>query len=448
MADFGVLTTGFAPKDLDTIREEINEELRAELGNSIDLSDNSVLGRIVGIIAERYANLWELSEDVYGSFDPAKAAGAALDALASITGTVRLEATESVATLTLTGTDATVVPVASRASTASTGIDFETTVEGLLALATIWTITTAYGVGDIRSNSSNIYICTVAGTSAGAGGPSGETTGIVDGTVTWDFVGNGLAFDQVTSEATATGPLVAAARDITDIETPVAGWDSVINLSDATPGRNLETDEDFRLRRALDLAAAGNGPVDPLRSDLLGVEDVTVVRLFANTTDTTDGDGVPAHNVEAVIIGGTDQDIWDQLLASVCFGIGTHGSEIGDAFDSEGTAHEMKFSRPTETEIWVDIVLTKDPGNYPEDGDDQVKAAIEAFGLTVGIGRDVVSSQVSAQCFKVPGVLDVTLAEVGTSDPPTSEATIIIGSRGLAKYAALRITVASSDGIP
>lgn len=52
----------------------------------------------------------------------------------------------------------------------------------------IWTASHAYSRGDIVSNNSNYYVCTVAGTSAGTGGPTTQTYGIADGTAGWDFI--------------------------------------------------------------------------------------------------------------------------------------------------------------------------------------------------------------------------------------------------------------------
>jgi len=55
-----------------------------------------------------------------------------------------------------------------------------------------WSGTTAYAVGDHVTNDTapvKIYICTSAGTSAAAGGPTGTGSGITDGTVTWNYVG-------------------------------------------------------------------------------------------------------------------------------------------------------------------------------------------------------------------------------------------------------------------
>ncbi len=62
------------------------------------------------------------------------------------------------------------------------------------ACGSIWVITTAYAVNDIRYNGANVYICRVAGVSSGAGGPAGTSKGVIDGTVTWDYVGSRVTF--------------------------------------------------------------------------------------------------------------------------------------------------------------------------------------------------------------------------------------------------------------
>lgn len=53
--------------------------------------------------------------------------------------------------------------------------------------APAWVASTAYTVGQVRTNSANVYRCTTAGTSAGSGGPTGTGASISDGTVTWTW---------------------------------------------------------------------------------------------------------------------------------------------------------------------------------------------------------------------------------------------------------------------
>jgi hypothetical protein len=61
------------------------------------------------------------------------------------------------------------------------------TCSGSGELAKSWAASTAYTVGQRRKNGTNVYACTAAGTSAGAGGPTGS--GIVDNTCQWTWAG-------------------------------------------------------------------------------------------------------------------------------------------------------------------------------------------------------------------------------------------------------------------
>lgn len=442
---YGVTATGFSVKTYEVIVEELHDAWRAAFGAS-SLGERAQ--RLLAIVAERLAEVWELAEDVYAAFDPDGAVDDALDALCALTGTTREPASESTVTLTLTGTGATVVPAGSTVETASTAIEFTTDEDATLAELVAWANTTAYVLDDRRSNGGNSYICITAGTSAGSGGPTTTADDITDGTVHWRYLGEGTAAVDVTATATATGPLVATSGDLTEIVTPVSGWLGVTNLLDADLGTDLETDEDLRVRRGDELAGGGASTADAIRAAVLDVADVTTCRVFYNDSDVTDADGVPPHAVEVLVQGGADQDIWDALLASVAAGIATHGDEAGTAEDSEGVSHDVYFSRPEARTVYAEIVLTKDPDTYPTDGDAQVKAAIVALEDVLGVGYDVTASRVSAAVFSVTGVLDVTDVDIGTSAAPPDGTTITVSTRQVATFDTSRITVTSSDGTP
>ena len=69
-------------------------------------------------------------------------------------------------------------------------VNLPTMVETITVLSggsAVWVATTGYVAGNRAVNSGNVYVCTVPGTSAGSGGPSGTGSGIVDGGVTWSF---------------------------------------------------------------------------------------------------------------------------------------------------------------------------------------------------------------------------------------------------------------------
>lgn len=448
----GVTLTGFEIKTYEEILADIHAALRAAFGTSIDLSDSSVLGQIAAIVAERYAELWEVGQATYSAFDPDQAEGAALEAVCAITGTTREEDTPSTVVLTLTGTPGTALSIGDQVSETTAGKRFALDNAFVLSAATAWAITTAYVVGDLRTNSGNIYRCTVSGTSAGAGGPSGTGTAIVDNTVTWRFlgVGTGLATLQPAT-ATEDGPNAAVAYTVTVIETPVAGWSGVTNIEDAVPGTILETDPALRVRREDDLSTSEGGPLAAVYDRLSRVTGVTSVTIFQNTSDVT-VDGIPPHQVEALVEGGDDQAIFQALFDSVGAGIGTHGTEVGTVtFSPDGGVttfgYQVKFSRPTIIDVYAELDVTYDPDTFPADGEDQIIAAIVARGDARGIGYDAKASMASAAAWSITGVLDVTASDVDTTASP-SGTTVTIGTRERADWDTARVVVNLTPGAP
>jgi uncharacterized phage protein gp47/JayE len=419
MPTYGLTTTGFVIKTFEILQEEMDDALRAAFGNSINLT-NGILAKFRDIVCERYAELWELCQSIYSSQDPDQATGTGLEALCSLTGTLKRPATYSTVTLTLTGTPATVVTEGSRATTYSTQKKFATDADATITAVDAWVDATVYALGERAHNDSGkVYQVTTAGTSDASGGPTGTSTGIVDNTVVWAYLGDGTAAIDVAATATETGEIAGFSRDISVIDTPVGGWSSVINVLDADLGSAVETDEGLRLRRESELAQSGASTQDAIRASLLEVEDVTAVTVFYNNTDVTDDDGIPPHAVECMVLDGDDQDIIDALFDNVAAGIATYGNTPGTYTDSQGTDHDLFFSRPDEIEIYVVLGVTYDSRLYPADGDDLIAEAIVEWGDAQDTGKDAAPSGIIAQAFSVTGVLEVTYVGISTTSIAT-----------------------------
>jgi uncharacterized phage protein gp47/JayE len=448
---FGLLTTGFVPKTLTDIKADLEAAFQAAFGESIDLAPQGPFGQIIGILAERYAELWEVAQAVNAAFDPDAASGTRLVAICALTGTVPRSATASTVVATFTGTPGTFLNSGRTASVAVTMVRFDTTQSATILAATAWAALFGYVLGDRVTNGGNIYVCVTAGTSAGSGGPTTTAADITDGTTHWKFVGAGTGFVDVPAACEVTGPVPAVTGTLVNIETPVAGWSAVNNLADAVLGRAVETDDQLRARRQQELAGTTSGTVDALRTHVLeGVTGVTTCLVFQNDTDSTNGDGLPPHSVEVLVLGGADQDIRDAIWANLAAGITTYGSTTGTVTDAEdgSQTYEVDFSRPTTHDIYADCRYTYDAATFPADGDAQVQAALLAFGEAFQVGQDVVSSRLGAQVFRIPGLLDVTHMYIGTSPSPVTTTTITMGLRDLAVFDSSRITSTGTPGTP
>ncbi len=372
----GLTSTGFETKTLEEILQEIVDDQRGALGPAIDTSAQSVLGQLNGIVASKLAELWEVAAAVYASQYPSSATGSSLDRVAEITGATRLEAVRSTVTVRTSGVNGTVLPVGRVVSVVPGGARFVSLEEA-----------------------------TISG-------------GIAD----------------VPFRAEEYGPVPANTGTLTQIETPVAGWTAATNLADAMLGRNTETDEAFRQRREQLLSVSGDATLEAIRSDVRAVDDVTQVRVFENPNDATDGDGVPPHAIEVVVVGGDDGEIASAIFLSKAAGIDTHGGTSESVDDSEGVAHVINFSRPTERVLEVQASIRYEDGVDPTAATAAIKTALAAYFQEAELGNTVYVSRMYAVIFGVGGVTDVDVLQARLNPPGGAFTTdsLAIGSREIA----------------
>lgn len=446
MASFGLTEVGFVPKTLSDIDADLTGDMQGEFGVGVDLDPRGPFGQLKGIMSERLAEVWDLAQAIYAAFDPDETSGAAQDALAALTGTLRDGATSSQVIATLTGTVGTVIATGKAASVTGTGVRFVTKAPATLVSLTAWAPSTTYAIGDRRSSGGNSYVCTVGGASASSGGPSSTAADIVDGAVHWRFIGPGTAAADVAMQSQDTGPKTAPSGSLTVIETAVSGWNGVVNLLDAQLGANIETDASLALRREEELRS-GLSALEAVRAAVQAVPGVTTCNGFENTSDSVDADGMPPHSLEMVVVGGDDTALLAAIFAARPAGISAEGTTTGTVTDAEGNAQPSAFSRPTDFDIYVTANILVDANKYPIDGENQVKEVIVDWADPIFVpGKDVVASRIAAQLFDVPGVIDVVSLLIGTAPTPTLSTTIPTSLRQQAKFDTSRIVIKPTPG--
>lgn len=397
---YGVTDAGFLDKPEEVILEEIETSEKASIDPGLDVSAVSPAGQLNAIFAAKCRELWEVGQALYSGIDPDAATKALLTALSAITGTLRRDATKTSVTGRLNVNAGVTVPAGSIAS--------------------------------VDGNPDARFETLVAVTNSG-GSPA-------------DF--------QTTLEALTAGSVVVNAGTLTVIETPVTGWNSITNDTDGTLGAAEESDEDLRLRREAELRQAAAGSLGALLANLLLLDDVISVVLFENTGSVTNGDGLPPHSFEAVVWGGTDQDVVDEIWSLKPAGIATYGNSSETALDAVNVAHTVYFSRPTEKPIYetFELDINDDPLRgpvYPTDGDDQVKAAISAWGqANLVIGSDLVLSRQYATLLAIDGVLDVTAIKAGFSASPSGTSNLSIEAREIGTLTTTNMVVTTTVVVP
>lgn len=354
----GLTSTGFVEKALDTILDEVATAQRASpaLGADFDTSAESPAGQINAAIGSQLAVAWETVGTVYRSRSPRDAQFAGLDAVCSLTGTVRRAGTKGTVTLTVNLAAGRTLPAGS--------------------------------VAHVAGDPANRWV-----TLANAVNGTGSTANVT-----------------VNARAETAGVFVANAGTITVIATPVTGWNSVTNVADAAPGAAAEVDSVLRARRLSELFAGGTSPVESVRAALSRVTGVSSVAVAENDSDET-VDGMPPHSLRAVVQGGTDADVALALWRAKAGGIRTVGDTTVTVVDTMGANREVRFTRPSTVNLYAEITVVYDDATYA--GDAKLKGALVDATAPQLAGQTLRMSTLIGATLKLSGVIDCTRVRLG-----------------------------------
>lgn len=390
---YGITAEGFNIKPTTVILQEIIDEQLATIDPSLDTSPDSILGQINGIFANQLAVLQELIQTSYNGMNPDAAEGAQLDALAALTGTIRLASTRSTVTCACDLDNATVLPAGSQINV------------------------------------------------------SGQPTILFE--LIEEFTADADDIFDLEFQAVSYGPVAANSGTLTVITSAIPGWNSVTNATDATLGTDLETDTALRLRRKALLTLRGGSTLDAIRADVLEVSGVQSVDVFENVTMVTDSLMLPPKSFEVVVWDGAGEDAVDTEIAQAIWdskpaGIETYGSDSANATDSRGETRSINFSRATPLDLYLDYTLVTN-SLWPGDalGKAAIKAAVVAKGLTyLQLGQDVTALVFRAIPLTIAGVEDVTSMRLGFAEFPVGTTNLTVGTREIAVADTGRVTFA------
>lgn len=491
---YGITPQGYVGKPSSQVQSEVDAGLQGILGTSSGTQPDETIplqtkaGQLKTLITNSLSAMWDLVGSLVAQLDPNQASGSGLAVLSSLTGTVQIPASFSTVQETLTGVPGTVVPAGSIVGVPNTGSQFISTANATITGLTAWSNNsgagTAYALGVVITANGNVYVCITPGVGATTGtGPASKASSITDGGVVWKWIGIGTGAISVLFQASVVGVIGADSGELSQIITPIFGWQSSYNLLDAVVGSLLETDASLRARRDAELHSEGGPPVDGIRTNVLKVlvdgAGVTNCTVLQNNTDDTDVNDLPPHSVMVIAdYNGSDntdlnsaigQAIFDSVGAGIAttYGSATLGSGgfQTSVKDSQGNVYIVNWCRPVAVPIYVAVQVTYDntPGVFPNTTDAatlirggsllsgaDVVGVIPTFGQAYPAGKNVWCSalisaifggptDVTAGAQPLPGVLDVSI-QISTAPNPTMMSPIVISLLQRAQFESVNIT--------
>lgn len=478
---YGVTPNGFVRMRFPECKADILAAIRNSTGKDISGDETTLIGQIVNVAADRMAAAWERSEAVYHAMYPGSAEGVNLDNVVAFTGVRRLQASSTMFRGILYGVPQTVVPINAVVRSVDTLQDYQ--LSDIVVIQASNACDYIFNVATVTPNSSyKVVVNGVSYTYTAGGSPAAEDIALSlsvaikkSGLIT-SVTGSQIrvynpdlqpfsidassdskfAFVRLGSPgefySTAYGPAVPEIGTVTNIITMVSGWNSVINPIEAVSGRYTETDEDLRVRYQLGPYVNGAATVPAIKANLLeNVPGILSCAVYFNKTNAVDSSNRPPHTVEAVIYGGNETDIVNQLANLVAGGIDTYGNVSAIYRDSQNVPMIVQYSRPETKFVWIKYALTKySEEELPADVISRTTQAIVTLGESLGVGSDIIRQRFLGPIFEASSgiqTIDISFAVSGDPlNPPAASAYITgnipIGERERASFDAFRI-----DGI-
>lgn len=316
------------PTYLD-IRDNMVSEVRSVFGSDIYLDNDSMDYQLISILSRKIYDSYLAIQLAYNNRGPSTAVGSGLDSIIKLNGIKRKSESYSSTPVTVVGDAGTIILR-----------------------------------GSVTDQNNNLW-----NLPARVDIPTG-------GTIT------------VSAVCSVPGPIVALANTLNKINSPTKGWIAVTNPDDAVLGQAAETDSQLRSRQAISTALPSKTMLEGTAGGILSVEGVVRARVYENDTNVVDPNGLPPHSITAVVEGGADQDIANEIYIRKGIGGYTNGDILVGVNDKMGVSTPIRFYRPSYVRTYIKVNIRKLPGYVQGTDSEIVKGLVDSFS-SMDIGQDV-----------------------------------------------------------
>jgi len=231
-----------------------------------------------------------------------------------------------------------------------------------------------------------------------------------------------------------TGPISCAIGALNRIYTAVAGWDTVSNPTAGVVGNNVESRDEFELRRQNSVAVNAVNSLQSIYAAVLAVPNVIDAFVVDNSSNVSINYGptsyaLAPHSICVSVAGGTSSAIANAIWNKKPPGCGYNGNTSVTVYDTSYPtpypSYTVTYLVPTSTPVYFAVQI-KDTPLLPADIITQTQNAIIATfngqdgGTAVGINTTTYSGRYYANINAINPNVNVIEVYVGLTASPTT----------------------------
>lgn len=341
-----ITENGIVLRTLEEIVSD-NTTLWSDKTGDFDIAPSSAGGEIIAIKSELDARF---DQDIADAFidNTIQADGANLDLVAERKGVYRRENQPTIAIVSITGVNGTVIVAGTQFTCSLNDEIFETQYQ----------TTIASGVASVTVQSVN--------------------------------------FDSIVCPA-----------ETLSLTAPIVGVTTATNTANGTIGFLTESDESLR-ERIGQVGTELTHIKDGLYFALLSLPGVAKARVVDNNTDSVLYGVIPARSFATVVYGGSEEEIVQTVYDFTICGNPTYGNITSTVLSQRGQPYIISYSRAIEQSVTVTIAYTADGTFDTFSGEGQMIQNCIDFIDALEIGETLFIQRLEAVCFLI-GVTAVTI---------------------------------------
>lgn len=197
----------------------------------------------------------------------------------------------------------------------------------------------------------------------------------------------------------ALGSFSLQSNELLTMDTVTIGVEKIITTKPAKEGVFEESDGNLLMRFMRSHSINNYDDRQGLEGALLDLPDVKQAKVYENYTSQIDDRGVPAHSLNVVVIGGSDDDIGLTILKKKIGGCGLFG-RISNTQEYAGGLRTVKFDRAAIVNIKVKLILER-IGGFNDIDTESIQSALSSTSFQ--IGESVYAMRLTCQVNSVQG---------------------------------------------
>lgn len=379
-----ITESGFDRPSFDELVAAQEEKAKQLFGETVDTSNNSVLGKYIRLVCYDLDNAYQELEQCYFARFPNTASGQALDRLVTFAAISRNAATYAYHNIEFTGNP-------------------DSTIEAGFLVAT---------KNDVQFHTMEDLTI----------GENGTVNGIVEA-----------------NKAGTSGNVTVGSINV--IVNPTADVSAIRHISTDELGEDTESDTELRERFSQALAGGGSSTIASIKSELLRVPQVNSVVIKENDTDTT-VDNIPPHSFSVYVDAPESQNqaIGEAIFSKKPIGIQCVGDVSVNVMDDGGDPHTVCFNRVISKVVYCKVTVAKN-ADFETTGANDIKQAIASKINALKNGTDVILTSLYAPIMNIAGVMDVSSLKLSSDNKTFAASNITIDNDEIAKITEDNISV-------